>query len=327
MVFANPEWFYLLIIIPLLIAWYILRHKRQQPELKVSTTEGFEISKPTWKVRFRHIIFVLRIIAFSLIIIVLARPQTTSSRKNIRTEGIDIVMALDISTSMLAEDFKPNRLEAAKRTAVDFIDERIDDRIGLVVFAGESFTQCPVTIDHDVIKNLFKDLKTGMIEDGTAIGMGLATSVNRLKESKAKSKVIILLTDGVNNTGIISPQTAAEIAQSFSIRVYTIGVGTRGFAPYPVQTPWGMRRQNMEVKIDEDLLKQIATLTGGKYFRATNNKALRNIYKEIDKMEKTRVDVSIYSRKTEEFLPFAIVAAFAFLLELLLRFLVFRNIP
>jgi Ca-activated chloride channel family protein len=228
---------------------------------------------------------------------------------------------------MLAEDFRPNRLEAAKKTAMDFIDDRIDDRIGLVVFAGESFTQSPVTIDHDVIKNLFKDLKTGLIEDGTAIGMGLATSINRLKESKAKSKVIILLTDGVNNTGIISPQTAAELAQSFNIRVYTIGVGTHGFAPYPVQTPWGMRRQNMEVRIDEQLLKNVAALTGGKYFRATNNKGLREIYKEIDSMEKTRVDVSIYSKKSEEFLPFAIAAALIFILEIFLRFFFFRVLP
>jgi Ca-activated chloride channel homolog len=326
-IFANPEWFYLFIIIPLLIVWYIFRYKHNQPDLKVSSGEGLLLSKPGWKVKLRHLPFILRILAFSLIIVVLARPQSTSSQKKVRTEGIDIIMAIDISTSMLAEDFRPNRLEAAKKTAMEFIDDRIDDRIGLVVFAGESFTQSPVTIDHDVIKNLFKDLKTGLIEDGTAIGMGLATSVNRLKESKAKSKVIILLTDGVNNTGIISPQTAAEIAESFNIRVYTIGVGTRGYAPYPVQTPWGMRRQNMEVKIDEELLKSIAGLTDGKYFRATNNKALSNIYKEIDQMEKTRIDVSIFSRKSEEFMPFAIAAAVLFFIELLLRSLVFRSIP
>jgi Ca-activated chloride channel family protein len=326
-IFANPEWFYAFIILPLLIVWYIFRNKKQQPELTLSTTEAFSKTKTTWKVKSRHILFALRIIAFSAIIIVMARPQSTASRKDVRTEGIDIVMALDISTSMLAEDFRPNRLEAAKKTAMDFIDDRIDDRIGLVVFAGESFTQSPVTIDHDVIKNLFKDLKTGLIEDGTAIGMGLATSINRLKESKAKSKVIILLTDGVNNTGIISPQTAAELAQSFNIRVYTIGVGTHGFAPYPVQTPWGMRRQNMEVRIDEQLLKNVAALTGGKYFRATNNKGLREIYKEIDSMEKTRVDVSIYSKKSEEFLPFAIAAALIFILEIFLRFFFFRVLP
>ncbi|MFH1052506.1 MAG: VWA domain-containing protein [bacterium] len=327
MVFAYPGWFWLFSIIPVLIVWYILKQQKQTSEIKMSSIEGLVLSKPTWKIRFRHILFVLRILAFSFIIFVLARPQSSSSKKNVRTEGIDIVMVLDISTSMLAEDFHPNRLEAAKKTAMEFIDMRIDDRIGLVVFAGESFTQSPVTIDHDVIKNLFKDLKTGLLEDGTAIGMGLATSVNRLKDSKAKSKVVVLLTDGVNNTGIIAPLTAAEIAHSFNIRVYTIGVGTRGFASYPFQTPWGIRRQNMEVKIDEELLKEIAKLTGGKYFRATNNNALAKIYKEIDAMEKTRVDVSIYSRKSEQFLPFAIGAAIAFLLELLLRFFVFRKIP
>jgi len=325
--FANPELLYLGLIIPLLIAWYIFKNKKMQATLKVSSIEGFKSSKPTIRQKFRHILFVLRILAISMMIVVLARPQTSTSRKDIKTEGIDIVMALDLSSSMLAEDFKPNRLEAAKKTAIDFIESRIDDRIGLVVFAGESFTQSPVTIDHDVIKNLFSELKTGLIEDGTAIGMGLATSVNRLKESKAKSKVVILLTDGVNNTGLISPQTAAEIAESFNIRVYTIGVGTKGMAPYPVQTPFGMRHQNMEVKIDEKLLKDIASLTGGKYFRATNNKALEKIYSEIDKMEKTHVDVSIYNRKTEEFFIFALAAGLFFLFELLFRYFVYRTIP
>jgi len=327
LVFANPEWFWLFVLLPILIVWYILKHRQQTSEIKMSSIEGLALSKPTWKIRFRHILFVLRMLSFAFIIFVLARPQSTSSKKNVRTEGIDIVMVLDISTSMLAEDFRPNRLEAAKKTAMEFIDMRIDDRIGLVVFAGESFTQSPVTIDHDVIKNLFKDLKTGLIEDGTAIGMGLATSVNRLKDSKAKSKVVVLLTDGINNTGIIAPFTAAEIAHSYNIRVYTIGVGTRGMAPYPFQTPWGIRRQYVDVKIDEELLRHIARLTGGKYFRATNNKALEQIYKEIDAMEKTRIDVSVYSRRSEEFLPFALGAAIAFLLELLLRFFVFRKIP
>lgn len=326
-VFANPEWFWLLIIIPLLIVWYIFKNREQTSEIIMSSIEGLSLSKPTWKIRLRHLLFVLRILSFIFIIFVLARPQSKTSKKNVHTEGIDIVMVLDISTSMLAEDFRPNRLEAAKKTAMEFIDMRVDDRIGLVVFAGESFTQSPVTVDHDVIKNLFKDLKTGLIEDGTAIGMGLATSINRLKDSKAKSKVVVLLTDGVNNTGIIAPLTAAEIAKTYHIRVYTIGVGTRGFALYPFQTPWGIRRQNVEVKIDEELLRHIANLTGGKYFRATNNKALTQIYKEIDAMEKTRVDVSIYSRKSEEFMPFAIAAGIAFLIELLLRLFLFRKIP
>lgn len=326
-VFANPEWFWLFILLPIIIVWYLYKHRHQTSEIKISSIEGLALSKPTLKIKLRHSLFVLRIITFIFIILVLARPQSSSSKKNVRTEGIDIIMALDISTSMLAEDFRPNRLEAAKKTAMEFIDMRVDDRIGLVVFSAESFTQSPVTIDHDVIKNLFKDLKTGLLQDGTAIGMGLATSVSRLKDSKAKSKVVVLLTDGVNNTGIIAPLTAAELARSFNIRVYTIGVGTRGFAPYPFQTPWGIRRQNMEVQIDEDLLRKIASITGGKYFRATNNKALSEIYKEIDAMEKTRVDVSIFSRKSEEFLPFAIGAAITFLLELLLKIFVFRKIP
>ncbi len=327
LIFANPEFFYLFIIIPLLIVWYIFKHRNIDPTIKVSTIQGFSGSKSSFRQKFRHILFVLRILIISLIIIVLARPQTSSSKKSVKTEGIDIVMALDLSTSMLAQDFRPNRLEAAKSTAIDFIKERPDDRIGLVVFAGESFTQCPVTIDHDVIINLFSGLKTGLIEDGTAIGMGLATAVNRLKESKAKSKVIILLTDGVNNTGLISPETAADIAATFHIRVYTIGVGTQGYAPYPVQTPFGTQMQNMKVQIDENLLKKIANITGGKYFRATNNRALKRIYKEIDKMEKTKVDVSIFTRKNEEFFPFALAAGLLFLLELLLRYIIYRNIP
>lgn len=326
-IFANPDFFYLFIFIPLIIVWYIFKHRKLDPSIKISTIEGFGSSQSSFRQKFIHLSFVLRILTLSLIIIVLARPQSSSSKKSVKTEGVDIVMALDLSTSMLAQDFKPNRLEAAKSTAIDFIKERPDDRIGLVVFAGESFTQCPVTIDHDVIINLFSGLKTGLIEDGTAIGMGLATAVNRLKESKAKSKVIILLTDGVNNTGLISPETAADIAATFQIRVYTIGVGTKGYAPYPVQTPFGIQMQNMKVQIDENLLRKIANLTGGKYFRATNNRALKRIYNEIDKMEKTKVDVSIFTRKNEEFFPFALAAGLLFLLELLLRLIVFRKIP
>lgn len=327
LIFANPEYFYLLIIIPALIVWYIFKSKKREPELKVSTIEGFARTKANLRGKLRHILFALRLIALALVIVVLARPQSTMSEKEVKTEGIDIIISLDISTSMLAEDFSPNRLEAAKETAIEFIDERPNDRVGLVVFAAESFTQCPITIDHTALKNLFKDIKTGLIKDGTAIGMGLATAVNRLKGIKAKSKVAILLTDGRNNTGAISPETAAEIAETFNIRVYTIGVGSRGTAPYPVQTPFGTRRQKIKVEIDEELLQSIADLTGGKYFRATDNEALKEIYAEIDKMEKTKVDLSVYTRKNEEFLPFAIAAALIFLLELLFRYLVFRSIP
>jgi Ca-activated chloride channel family protein len=270
---------------------------------------------------------VLRVVVIAFLVFALARPQSSSTSRNVSTEGIDIVIALDISTSMLSEDFHPNRVEAAKKTAMSFIDGRPDDRIGLVVFSGESFTQCPVTIDHDVLKNLFQSIKPGMIMDGTAIGNGIATAINRLKDSKSKSKIIILLTDGVNNMGLIAPLTAAEIAKTFGIRCYTIGVGTKGVAPYPFQTPFGIQYQNIPVQIDEDLLRQIAGMTGGKYFRATNNKTLENIYSEIDKMEKTRIDVAIFNRHAEKFLPYALLAGLFLMLELLLRYVVFRKIP
>ena len=328
--FANPELFYLFILIPLFIAWYIWKYKSQHPELLVSTADGMKTSGKTLKQKLHHLPFILRILVFSLLIIVLARPQSSSTRRTVKTEGIDIVLSLDISSSMLAEDFKPNRLEAAKKTALAFIDARTNDRIGLVVFSAQSFTQCPITFDHAVLKNLFKSIKSADkmgIEDGTAIGMGLATAVDRLKDSKAKSKVIILLTDGVNNTGIVAPLTAAEIAHTFNIRVYTIGIGTRGMAPVPVMTPYGKQYMNMKVEIDEGVMKNIANITGGKYFRATNNKALKKIYNEIDKLEKTKIDESIFSRKTEMYLPFALAAGLLFLLDILLRFVYLRRIP
>lgn len=325
--FANPELFWLLIIIPLLIIWYIFQSKKQFAPIKLSTTQFVSAINTTSRVRLRHIPFILRLLTLVLIIFILARPQTSSSHKTVKTEGIDIVISMDISSSMLAEDFKPNRLEAAKKTAIQFIDNRINDRIGLVVFSAQSFTQCPITIDHSVLKNLFSSVKSGMIEDGTAIGMGLATAVDRLKDSKAKSKVIILLTDGVNNRGLIAPMTAAEIAATFDIRVYTIGVGTRGMAPYPVKTPFGTQYINMEVEIDEALLKDIANTTGGKYFRATNNKALENIYNEIDKLEKTIIDEMMFHRKSEEFLPFGIAAGLVLLTEIFLILFVYRKLP
>ena len=326
-VFANPEYFYLLIVIPFLIAWYVLRNKKQNSTLTVPNGEAFTSARPTFRQRFYHLPFALRMIAIALLIVVLARPQSSSSKRNVNTEGVDIVISLDISTSMHAEDFKPNRLEAAKKTAAEFIENRKDDRIGLVIFAAESFTQCPITIDHDVLINLFESVKSEMLTDGTAIGNGLATAINRLKDSKARSKVIVLLTDGINNQGSIAPLTAAELAKSFGIRVYTIGIGTMGMAPYPFKTPFGMQYQNIDVKIDEDLLRNVAAITGGKYFRATSNKILKNIYQEIDKMEKTKVDVSIFSRRSEEFLPWAIAACLIFMLELLLRYLYFRTLP
>ncbi len=324
--FANPYAFYLLILIPLLIAHYIWRYKKSFSTLNVSTFQGLEKAKPTLKLRFRHLPFVLRVAALVFFIITLARPQSSTSNKEFKTEGVDIVLALDISGSMTAEDLQPNRIEAAKKTALQFIEERNDDRIGLVVFSGKSFTQCPVTIDHEVLKNLFEGIKTGMIEDGTAIGLGLATSIDRLKDSKAISKVIILLTDGINNRGI-SPLTASDLAKTFNIRVYTIGVGTKGKAPIPVKTPFGSQYVYEDVKIDEDMLTKIADATNGKYFRATSNKSLEKIYEEINKLEKTKIDEMIFSKKYEEFLPFALAGLGLILLEVFLNLFVFRKIP
>jgi Ca-activated chloride channel family protein len=269
--FANPEFFWALLIIPLMIIWYILRQKKLYGTIKISTTEGFSNSPI---VLFRHSLVLFRILGVAALIVALARPQTSLSWQDVTTEGIDIAIAIDISGSMLAEDFKPNRLEASKQVAMDFISERPYDRIGLVVYAGESFTQCPLTTDHDVLLNLFEGIQNGMIEDGTAIGMGLATSVSRLKDSDAISKVVILLTDGSNNRGSIPPVTAAEIANEFGIRVYTVGVGSNGMAPTPYKDQFGRTQyQNVEVKIDEKTLKEIADITEGQYFRATNKES------------------------------------------------------
>jgi Ca-activated chloride channel family protein len=328
MIFANPKYLYLLLVLIPMIAWYIYKINRSHASLQVSSTEAFDapaVSK--WKTWLRHFPFVLRVLAVATLIFILARPQSTDSWQNTSTEGIDIVMAMDISSSMLAQDLKPNRLEASKDVASAFINGRPNDNIGLVVFAAESFTQCPLTTDHTVLLNLFKDVQPGIIEDGTAIGLGLANAVSRIKDSQAKSKVIILLTDGVNNTGEIAPVTAAEIAKTFGIRVYTIGVGTNGTAPYPFQTAYGIQYQNIPVDIDEPTLKQIASTTGGQYFRATDNESLKEIYSEIDKMEKTKISVQEYSKKQEEYKNLALLL-FAFLmLEILLRNSVLRTIP
>jgi Ca-activated chloride channel family protein len=313
--FASPGFFWLLLIIPAMVGWYIWRRQKLYGHLNISTIKGFAIPVKSLLPKFRHLEITLRSLAFVALIIALARPQTSLSWQNTTTQGIDIVIASDISGSMLAEDFKPNRLEAGKEIAINFIKNRPDDRIGLVIFSGESFTQCPLTIDHSVLVNLFADVKNGMISDGTAIGMGLATAVNRLKDSEAKSKVIILLTDGANNAGSIPPLTAAEISKQFGIRVYTVGLGTNGYAPYPQQTPMGIQYQRMKVDIDEPTLTKIATITGGKYFRATDNEALKNIYEQIDKLEKAKIDVTQYNKKTELFLPFALIAALLLVLE------------
>ena len=316
--FINSEFFYLLIIPFVYTIWYFFKKRNINSEILFSNLGPLNKTR-TLKSKLRSLPQILNIIAICLLIIALARPQSSTNWEESTTEGIDIVLSMDISGSMLAEDLKPNRLEASKNVAVDFISKRINDRIGLVIFSGESFTQCPLTTDHNVLINLFKDVKSGMVEDGTAIGMGLATAVNRLKDSDAISKVIILLTDGVNNKGVVAPFTAAEIAKKFGIRVYTIGVGSEGYAPYPFQTPFGIQYQDVEVQIDEETLQNIATVTDGKYFRATNNSKLKEIYKDIDKLEKSKIEITEFHKRSEEFSSFAIPAflilLFGFILE------------
>ncbi|GIV45641.1 MAG: aerotolerance protein BatA [Ignavibacterium sp.] len=312
-VFAYPWVLYFLLLIPLIGIWYFFRGKKNRSTIIYSSFKLFPAQISSLRTKLIHLPIILRLIALALLIIALARPQNFSSGTNINTEGIDIAMVLDISGSMLAEDFKPNRLEAAKQVVDEFIQGRVSDRIGLVIFSRDAFTQCPLTIDYSVLRNLLKDIRSGMLEDGTAIGNAIANGVNRLKDSDAKSKVIILLTDGVNNAGEVDPLSAAEIARTFGIRIYTIGVGTRGEAPYPVQTPFGIRYQMMPVEIDEALLKQIAERTGGQYFRATNNRALKEIYERIDKMEKSKIEVTSY-RSAQELYFNWLAAAFIFLL-------------
>lgn len=279
------------------------------------------------RVWLRHVLFALKVLAIVFLVTALARPQSSNSWQTYTSEGIDIVLGLDISTSMLARDFSPDRLEAAKEVATKFILERPQDRIGLVVFAGESFTQCPLTTDQAVLVNLLREVQSGMIEDGTALGLGLANAVNRLKDSPAKSKVVILLTDGVNNRGAIAPVTAAELAKTYGIRVYTIGVGTYGEAPYPVPSPFGVQLQNMRVEIDEDVLRQIATVTGGQYFRATDNSKLEQIYKEIDQLEKSKMEVKHFSKKQEQYFWFGLIGVLLLVGEALLRYTLLRKIP
>ena len=324
--FSDPFLLWLLLIIPVMIAFYVIKQHKTNASLRIPGLQQFGPARITFRHYLRHALFVLRIMAVALLIIALARPQSSESFQDISTEGIDIILTLDISGSMLARDFKPDRLEASKDVATEFIAGRPYDRMGLVVFSGESFTQCPLTTDHAVLINLLQEIKSGMVEDGTAIGMGLATAVNRIKDSEAKSKVIIILTDGVNNRGEIAPLTAAEIAKTFGVRVYTIGVGTQGVAPYPVETPFGMQYQDMPVEIDEPILKEIAKKTGGRYFRATDNDKLLEVYKEIDKMEKSKIDVRLYSRKEEKFFQPALAAFLILVLELIARFTLFKNL-
>lgn len=324
--FAEPFYLYLLAVVPAMLAFYVFKQQKANASLRMPGLSPFYGTGLTFRHYLRHILFALRVAAIALLIIVLARPQATNKFQDITTEGIDIILTLDISGSMLARDFKPDRLEASKNVATEFISGRPYDRIGLVVFSGESFTQCPLTTDHAVLINLLRDIESGMIEDGTAIGNGLATAVNRIKDSEAKSKVIILLTDGVNNRGDIAPATAADIAKTFGVRVYTVGVGTIGMAPYPVQTPFGLQYQNMPVEIDENLLKEISQLTGGMYFRATDNNKLIQVYNEIDKLEKSKIDVRQFSRKDEKYLFYALFAFILIGLEILVRHTIFKNL-
>ncbi|WP_010664270.1 vWA domain-containing protein [Marinilabilia salmonicolor] len=325
--FLHPYFFYLLLLLIPLTGWYVWKQRELNASLQISSLKGFSKIRKSRKTYLRHVPFGLRCLTFILLTIALARPQSTDSLRNVTTEGIDIIISLDVSGSMLAMDFEPNRLEAAKDVATDFISGRPNDKMGLVVFAAESFTQCPLTIDHAVLTNLTRDIQTGILQDGTAIGLGLSTAVSRIKDSDAKSKVIILLTDGVNNRGEIHPLTAAEIAKSFGIRVYTIGVGSHGTAPFPVNTVFGQQVQDMEVKIDEKMLQEIANTTEGQYFRATDKEKLRDIYEEIDQMEKTKIEVKEYSKRTEEFIPFALLALAFLLMEILLRNTILRNLP
>ncbi len=324
--FAEPLFLYLLAVVPAMIIFYLLKQHKTTASLHMPGLQPFANTGSTYRHYLRHVLFAFRVIAVGLLILVLARPQATDKFQNTSTEGIDIILALDISGSMLARDFRPDRLEASKDVATEFISGRPYDRIGLVVFSGESFTQCPLTTDHAVLINLLREIQSGMIEDGTAIGMGLATSINRIKDSEAKSKVIILLTDGVNNRGEIAPVTAAGIAKTFGIRVYTIGVGTQGMAPYPVQTPYGIQYQDMPVEIDEAILKEISANTGGKYFRATDNDKLLQVYNEIDKLEKSKIDVRQFSKKEEKFLIPALIAFCLLLFELIIRNTLFKNL-
>ena len=325
-IFANPEFFWLLLLLPLMLLWYWFWNKKSQANVTFSTTIAFK--KKSWSDALYHLLFVLRMIAIALIVVALARPQTHSENAKTKiTDGIDIVMAIDVSASMLSQDLKPNRFEALKKVASQFVKDRPNDRIGLVIYAGESYTKTPVTTDKSIILNALSEITYGQIEDGTAIGMGLATAVNRLKESKAKSRVIILLTDGVNNTGFIDPQTAAELAAEYGIKVYTVGIGTNGMAlsPYALNADGSIIYRMQQVDIDEPLMKKIAQVTKGRYFRATNNQKLQQIYDEINQMETTKIEEFKYTEVDEKFRWWVLVAGVLLLLEFVLKHTLLRN--
>jgi Ca-activated chloride channel homolog len=323
--FAQPWFFVLFAVLPVLIVWYLFKNNKQQGAIMISDIAARGLG--SLKTTLRHLPFVIRLLALSCIITALAKPQTKFELQQAEGEGVDIVLCIDVSGSMTAQDLKPNRLEATKKVAADFVNSRVADRIGVVIFAGESFTQCPITTDHRVLLSAIENIHNGLLEDGTAIGSGLGTSVDRLRNSKTKSKIIILLTDGENNGGLIDPKTAKEIAKAFGIKVYTIGVGTDGYAPQPYNSPLGVQTQMVKVTINEKLMTEIATETGGKYFRAKDNESLAKIYTDIDALEKSKVEISTLSRYTEKYLPFVMAALALLLLEVLLRYLVFRKFP
>lgn len=332
MEFANKEYFFLLLLLIPYLLWYFLYRKKSEPTVRMSDTYAYLSAPMSWRMRLINLPMFLRCLTFVLVVVIMARPQTRNSWDKRSVEGIDIMLAMDVSTSMLAEDLKPNRIEAAKDVAAEFIASRPDDNIGLTIFAGESFTQCPMTTDHSSLLNLLQNVRTdiaarGLISDGTAVGMGLANAISRLKDSKAKSKVVILLTDGSNNMGDISPMTSAQIAKSLGIRVYTIGVGTNKVAPYPMPVAGGVQYVNMPVEIDTKTLSDIAATTQGNFYRATNNRELKQIYHDIDKLEKTKMNVKTFSKRYEAYQPFALAAVLSMLLEILLRSTVFRRIP
>lgn len=332
MTFANSAYLLLMLLIIPCVLWYVLRGNKRRATLSVPTTSMYAGMRKSWKYYLIHVPFILDMVAIALLSLILARPQTTDRWQDTEIEGIDIMLCVDVSTSMLAEDLKPNRIEAAKQVGSEFINGRPNDNIGLTIFAGEAFTQCPMTVDHTVLLNMFQNVSSdiaakGIIEDGTAIGMGLANAISRLKDSQAKSKVIILLTDGSNNRGEVSPMTAAEMAKSFGIRVYTIGVGTNGTAPYPVQGAFGKQYINVAVEIDENVLRQIAQTANGQYYRATSNSKLKEVYEEIDKLERTKLQVKEFSKNQEEYQPLALALLLSILLSILLKQTVLRTIP
>ena len=332
MTFANSAYLLLMLLVIPCVIWYILKGSKRRASLTVPTISMYDGIRKSWRYYLIHVPFILDMISIVLLSLILARPQTTDRWQDTEIEGIDIMLCVDVSTSMLAEDLKPNRIEAAKQVASEFINGRPNDNIGLTIFAGEAFTQCPMTVDHSVLLNMFQNVSSdiaakGIIDDGTAIGMGLANAISRLKDSQAKSKVIILLTDGSNNRGEISPMTAAEMAKSFGIRVYTIGVGTNGTAPYPVQGAFGKQYVNIAVEIDENVLRQIAQTASGQYYRATSNSKLKEVYEEIDKLERTKLMVKEFSKNQEEYQPLALILLMSVLLSILLKQTILRTIP